>query len=306
VIDASSTYFGQARLLFRVLPLISQEQALVLKGGTAINMFVRDMPRLSVDADLIFMPLLSRQESLRAISDALGRIEANIKARIPGSTIRRHQLGREPYCVKLTIINTGVQVTAETAPVLRGTVFPPTVMSPSLHTQEMLGFAEMTIASLPDLYGGKICAALDRQHPRDLFDIKILFENEGITDDIRKAFVVYLAGHDRPMSELLAPRLIDIRSEFDGEFQGMTDREVTYDELLSVRERLISTIAAELTNEERHFLVSMKTGEPQWDLLGIEGIDRLPALQWKLTNIHKMDNSKHLARVNRLKEILQL
>jgi len=306
MIQTTAIYYRQAALLFRVLPFIAAEPDFALKGGTAINMFVRNMPRLSVDADLVFLPIAPRHESLTLISESLERIAASIEARLPESTIRRHQLGRQPFIIKLYIIQSGVQVSAEVNPVLRGTVFSPSVMLPAQHTQEKFGFVSMNIASTPDLYGGKICAALDRQHPRDLFDIKIVFENEGITADIRKAFVVYLAGHDRPMSELLAPSLIDMQNTFDAEFQGMTDHQVTYEELVNVRERLISTITSELTTEERQFLLSLKAGEPQWSLLGIKGIDKLPALQWKLANIRKMPAAKHAQALAKLKEVLDI
>jgi hypothetical protein len=160
--------------------------------------------------------------------------------------------------------------------------------------------------SIPDLYGGKICAALDRQHPRDLFDIKVLFEHEGITDEIRKAFVVYCACHDRPMHELLSPKRLDIRPVFDKEFAGMTDRPVTCNELEEVRERLVREIGAGLMSAQRKFFVSMKQGEPQWDLLGLPGIERLPALQWKIANIRKMDKSKRVAMEKKLRAVLGL
>ena len=72
------------------------------------------------------------------------------------------------------------------------------------------------------MYGGKLVAAMDRQHPRDLFDILQLFTHEGITAGIRRAFVVYLAGHNRPVHEVLSPSLRDIRYEYEQNFMGMT------------------------------------------------------------------------------------
>jgi hypothetical protein len=97
-----------------------------------------------------------------------------------------------------------------------------------------------------------------------------------------------------------------MRSVFDNEFQGMTDLPVHYEELMNVREQLVSTIVKELTTQERQFLVSMKQGEPQWGLLGLNGIDRLPALQWKLINIRKMSKNKKESSIAKLKEVLEL
>src|SRR5260370_18206595 len=95
------TYRKQVALLVRTLPLIAEEACFALKGGTAINLFIRDMPRLSVDIDLTYVPLQPYDTSLAAIDAAMGRIAARIKSGIPGSTIaegqkraRTHLLGR--------------------------------------------------------------------------------------------------------------------------------------------------------------------------------------------------------------------
>ena len=78
------------------------------------------------------------------------------------------------------------------------------------------------MASLEDIYGGKLVAALDRQHPRDLFDVMQLYANEGITPAIRRAFVVYIASHNRPPHEVLSPILRDITQDYERTFVGMT------------------------------------------------------------------------------------
>ena len=158
--------------------------------------------------------------------------------------------------------------------------------------------------SVADLYGGKLCAALDRQHPRDLFDVMVLLRNEGLTDDIRKAFVVYLASHDRPMNELLDPVRKDVRQIYESEFAGMTVDEVEYKDLVDAREQLISALGQQLASEEKAFLISVKEGNPVWNLLGIAGIDKLPAIQWKLLNIRKLNKDKHAEALTRLKKKL--
>jgi hypothetical protein len=166
--------------------------------------------------------------------------------------------------------------------------------------------ATANILSVADLYGGKLCAALDRQHPRDLFDVKILMENEGITDEIRTAFVIYLSSNSRPMSELLVPNLKDFRQVFEQEFAGMTDAEVGYEELVAVRERLVETIRNTMTEGEKQFLVSIKQGQPHWDLIPVTGIEHLPAIQWKLVNIRKMDKMKQIESLTKLEAALGL
>ena len=136
----------------------------------------------------------------------------------------------------------------------------------------------ITVISFAELYGGKIVAALDRQHPRDLFDIKLLQDHEGITDEIRRSFVVYLAGHDRPMHEVLSPRLQDMNTVFFNELEGLTTESILYKDLEKARSQLITTLHDTLTDNERLFLMSIKRGEPQLDLIPIHGIEHLPAL----------------------------
>jgi|TARA_B100000959_G_C14595695_1_gene465981 hypothetical protein len=131
-------------------------------------------------------------------------------------------------------------------------------------------------------------------------------ENEGITDEIRTAFVLYLASHDRPMSELLDPNLKEFRPVFEREFAGMAAEEVEYDELVAIRDRLIDTIKNTMTENERKFLLSIKQGQPNWDLIPVEGIDLLPAIQWKLINIRKMDKKKQMESLQKLQAALGL
>ena len=147
---------------------------------------------------------------------------------------------------------------------------------------------------------------LDRQHPRDLFDVKLLLDNEGITDKIRKAFIIYLASHDRPMHELLAPKPKNIRKIYENEFAGMTVDAVSYEDLLIARETGVETLGKELTSGEREFLVSLKAGQPKWNSIGLKGVENLPAIQWKLTNVRKMSATKQSELMEKLKRVLEL
>jgi hypothetical protein len=139
-----------------------------------------------------------------------------------------------------------------------------------------------------EIYASKLVAALDRQHPRDLFDVLGLFEDGGITPRMRRAFVVYLAGHNRPMHELLPPNRKALQPAFENEFVGMTRDPVTLESLETVRERLITELPQSFDDKERRFLLSMKSLQPDWSLLELPDIERLPALQWKLRNLEKL------------------
>lgn len=195
-------YTTQVRLLVRALPLIAEESAFALKGGTAINLFHRDMPRLSVDADLVYLPKKARQESLAEMRMALERIMQRAERRIPGASIR---ISQQPEELRLLLQQGTATVKVETSPVIRGTVHPPVIGRIRPSVEEEFGFAEMATVTFEDLYAGKLVAALDRQHPRDLYDVKLLLDNEGISNELFRTFLVYVASSSRPPHELLAP-----------------------------------------------------------------------------------------------------
>jgi len=165
-------------------------------------------------------------------------------------------------------------------------------------------FVSARTLSLADIYGGKLCAALDRQHPRDLYDVHLLMANEGLTPQVRRAFVVYLASHDRPMHELLAPQFKDISKVYAGEFVGMAHEEVPLEALRETRQRLVLQIREGLDPDEKRFLISIKRGEPEWDALGIPHLRDLPALQWKLQNTRRIEEGKRESALEKLQKAL--
>jgi predicted nucleotidyltransferase component of viral defense system len=293
-------YRRQVGLLIRTLPLVAREQCFALKGGTAINLFMRDMPRLSADIDLTYLLVQDRAESLGAIDAAMKRIAAQIKAGIRGAGITEG--GAEGTVTKLMVRADGVQIKIEVTPVLRGCVYESEVRIVSEAVEDAFGFAEIQVVSFADLYAGKIVAALDRQHPRDHFDVRDLLANEGINDALRKAFIVYLLSHDRPMSEVLAPTRKDISQEFMRGFEGMTDEPVTIDELIAAREDLISDIVGKMPSTHRRFLLSFEQGQPEWSLLGLPTAAELPAVRWRQLNLNKLSVEKRAALVARLEE----
>lgn len=298
-----SQFFKHAELVLRILPIVNRESVFALKGGTAINFFVRDLPRLSVDIDLVYLPIKERSESLQEISKSLLSIEQNILKLIPGTRSKRKVSSGST--VGLIINTEGANVKIEPNTVIRGTVYKPVEYNLCPKGKELFELSvKVRALVMEELYAGKICAALDRQHPRDFYDIKLLFENEGITEQTRKAFIVYLISHNRPIAELLNPNFLDIAKIYKQEFTGMTDEQVSLEELSGIRERLVFEINKSLTDTEREFLISFKSLEPKWDLLGIPDVEILPAVNWKLLNLKKMESAKREEAISNLKKIL--
>lgn len=297
----NNIYLKQAEFLLRVLPHINYEKAFALKGGTALNFFWRDFPRLSVDIDLCYTKIQDRELTLIEINDAFRRIEERLQRAFNDIKIQRKKMEGKIIGLILDWNNAIVKIEANT--IIRETIFP--VVNKKLCTKAENTFelsTSVNTVSFEDLYGGKICAALDRQHPRDFFDVKLLLENEGITPGIIKAFVFYLISHDRPMIEILNPGLQDISQTFINEFKGMTSDEINLDELVNVRNNLIQIIKASLTEEQKKFILSFKNRNPNWELSGIDGIENYPSVRWKLINLERMSNEKHAEAYNKLRE----
>ena len=301
---ADERYRQQVTLLVRTIPAIAAEDCFALKGGTAINLFIRDMPRLSVDIDLAFLPVAPRQESLAAIEEALLRIKNRLETSVAGLRVAESRAQGDGPLMRLVAQQGRAQIKIEVTPVLRGCVFAPELCKVSPSVEEQFGFAEMRVVSFADLYAGKIVAALDRQHPRDLFDVRDLLANEGISDDLRRAFIVYLISHDRPISEVLNARRKDITVEFAENFEGMTTGPVTLDELLEAREALIAAIVGNMPEAHRDFLVGFKQGAPDWSLLGMQEAANLPAVRWKQLNLDKLSVNTRDKMVRQLETIL--
>jgi len=280
-------YLDTARLMIQAAPLVFAGDVFALKGGTAINLFIRDMPRLSVDLDLVFPDYtLSREQALNRIATALRESTERLKSR--GFQTRAVQ-AQEASETKLLVRRDGIEIKIEVNFVLRGTLHPVRTASLTEKAREtLLADLELPVVSLEDVYGGKLVAALDRQHPRDLFDVMQLFAHEGITDGIRRAFVVYLACHHRPVHEVLFPALHDIRQEYARTFQGMTSAPVALAALIETRERLIREIHERLDGNERQFLISLVQNKPEWGLLGFRHLEELPGMRWKVKNLTQL------------------
>ena len=205
--------------------------------------------------------------------------------------------------LRLIVSQNNVQVKIELSPVLRGVVMPCEIKKVRAKVEEEFGFAEMKVASFEDTYAGKICAALDRQHPRDLYDVHELLKNEGISEQLRKVFIVYLISHSRPIHELLSPKIKPIRTIYNMEFEGMTFQEILVKDLEATRLNLINILPQQFTLDEVNFLITFLESKPDWSLLKLNNIENLPAVQWKQINIKIMSAEKTLKEIALLKNL---
>ena len=295
----------QVDLLIRLLPLVAEEECFALKGGTAINLFVRDLPRLSVDIDLVYLPIEGREQSLQGIDTAMRRIAARASS-VPGQLrqVGFGMLQAEKVATKLFVRDGRTQVKVETTPVMRGCVYKPEIRHLSHSIAGRLGFATAKVASFADLYAGKVVAALDRQHPRDLFDVHHLLSSEGIDDSLRTAFVVYLLSHGRPLHALLAPRPRDLTSEYERGLARFVNVPVTVAELEETRDELVADVVGRMPEQHKQFLLSFEKGEPEWSLLDVQHTKDLPAVRWRALKMSRLDLQRRESLVSQLETTL--
>jgi len=296
---------GQTRLLLDVLGIVMQNQSYALKGGTAINFFQTNLPRLSVDIDLAYTKINSREEFLAENEQFHQELSAEIRQ--SNGLLTQIKRTNDGIAKQITVASKDSGIKIETNLVLRGSVYPPIIVESceQIKIKYSTQLAVQTL-SFEDLYAGKFCAALDRQHPRDLFDVMIFFQNHKITEKLKTAFLVYLMSGNRPISEMINPNRLDQRRAFSNEFIGMIDYDISYEQLEEARELLINSLDTAMSHEDRQFLMSFKNGTPNWQHLNLEHLQNLPAVKWKLHNIGKMSEAKRNDCLVELKNTLGL
>jgi len=296
-------YKKQVALLIRIMPSVYRIQDFAVHGGTAINLFIKNMPRYSVDIDITYIPVLGREESLREINSHLVKLKQMIEKTIPDIKITH-----KPNVWKLLCIKDGATVKIEVNGTKRG-IFG-SVEDKSLCTKAKEEFkmdCKARIVSFTQLYGGKISAALSRQHPRDLFDCKYMPIDS--LNQAKEGLVFCLLGSDKPILESLQPNPIDQQDALQGQFEGMTDIPFLYKDYEMTRKELIEMVNRIFTKEDREFLISFEQGVPEWNKCCAGDLSRYPSIKWKLQNIMKLKDTnpeKHNTGMENLRKYLHL
>jgi len=294
------TYKNQIVLLIDILLEIVKEDNLALHGGTAINLFHLNMPRLSVDIDLTFVPFSdSRSVDLNKIRQSLDSVKNRLKATFPN--IRFEDEKRSEEELKLLCIKDNTSVKVEVNQINRGLIADScTKILCSRAEEEFNRFCEIRTVSVGQLWGGKLNAALERQHPRDIFDVKNLLQGIGFTEEIKQGFLFFLLCGKRPIDEILNPNFINQRVIFDSQFSGMTYQEFTYQEFEKIREDFVLLVNNSLTEREKYFLLSFVEGNPNWKDFDYS---RYPAIKWKQININKLKENNLIKFKESVKKI---
>ena len=292
------------RQLLDIAPVVFATPHFAIKGGTALNLFLHDLPRLSVDIDVVFTNhSLDREAALQAIAAELSAISQKLEAMGYEVRQRRNSASNES---KLMVVGPLAEVKVEVNEVFRGTLLPlqQRPISPATE-KEFAQAVTLPLLATAELYGSKLVAAMDRQHPRDLFDVLVLYNTIGLTPEIVDCFVAYLAGHNRPVHEVLAPRLQPLEATFANQFNGMSRDEVNLETLEQVRARLVQELPRSLTHQHRDFLRSLVKNQPLWDCMPFPHLQELPAIRWKLQNLANLRGQKLVEQIERLEACFQ-
>ena len=292
-------YLDKVDTLLHIIPLITEEECFAIHGGTAINLFVNNLTRLSVDIDITYLPL--EDSSIQHINEALLRIAAQVRSVLKGA----HIIPRLDIC-KLTCEYRGRQIKLEVNQTKRGVVGGEVLTMPLCEkAQELFDiYTEARIVPLTLLFGGKIAAALSRQHPRDLFDVQHMSLPIA---DAKLGFLFNVLSSDRPIHETFAPSLINQQQAMQNQFEGMSDILFTYTDFEQTRAILIDDVKAMLTENEKKFLISFELGTPDWTLFDHPELADYPSIQWKLLNLNKLKQANPIKlqeEADKLKAIL--
>ena len=277
-------YKNQVKLLIDVLPYIAKEECFALKGGTAINLFYNNLSRLSVDIDLTYIGFESRDIASANINNALKRIADDLNAKGYIANVQGNDIEKKIICS-----NQHAKIKIEPNYIIRGYIEKPKTLEVCENVEDEFGYVQIQVVSKKELYGEKICAALDRQHPRDLFDIKELIERDGINEELVKGFIAMLLSHDKPLHETLNPNIKNQTEIFEKQFQGMTNKNFSYVEHEQTLNNLINIIKEKIFPYKQHLLdfVSLKGDLGNFK---INNLEKLPAIKWKIKNLQKLQS----------------
>lgn len=298
-------YRRQVALLIKIMPLVFRIKDFAVHGGTAINLFCRNLNRLSVDIDLTYIPIADRKASLDAINTHLVELKGMIEKSIPGIRVVH-----KPDVWKLQCSKEGTTIKIEVNGTKRGILGETQRVQLCEKAKAEFGMGTTCFANIvswSQLYGGKIAAALSRQHPRDLFDCRNITPNE--FNEVKDGFFLCLLGSDKPIVESLEPNPIDQAEALESQFTGMTDEPFTYEDYEASRMNLVKVVNDSLNDADKEFLISFEKGTPDWEKCCAGNLSRYPAVMWKLRNIEVLKSKnpdKHLDGVNKLRHHLGL
>ncbi len=295
--NINNEYLKQAKLLMRMIPELFKHEIFALKGGTALNFFYRDLPRLSVDIDLTYLKINNRESAFLEIGAELEYFQKQI-SKIPGLKVQFSQSKGNPIG-KLIVLSEETRIKIEPSPIIRGNILPVIRKGLSRKAQDTFELnVEATCLDEREIISSKMVAALDRQHPRDLFDVMSIVSEDGISMEMISLFLIFALQSPRPLNEIISPHRKELGQIYNDHFRGMTFESIDLEILIKTRASLISMIKRAITQAHIDFLISYYELKPNWDLLTDKRIESLPGIKWKLVNLTKISPAKRRKEID--------
>jgi predicted nucleotidyltransferase component of viral defense system len=300
----SETFLKPSKLMVECLSVLKDDGIFALKGGTAINYFYHGMPRLSVDIDLSYIKINTRAEALEEMKEGLEIYKNDLDNKgfhteFKGSVNEGNG--------KIFVSSNGVNIKIEPNYILRGTIYPTQMLRMVDEATKVFDItSKVRTLDYREIFAGKMAAFLDRQNPRDIFDMGEFRKAGHHIEEIMDAVVIYIAQDDGMISHILDPILQDKETEFNNHFKGMTIEPVEYGRLVEIRKEILDEFHKSLKKEHGEFLVSIMENKPQWGLLPFQGIEELSGIKWKMQNIPKMKEESRLKEVEDLRNFFHL
>ena len=300
----TNIYERRATVAMRLLPYVAPATMFVLKGGTAINMFIRNMERLSVDIDLSLLSRVGWPQAYEDIQGGLMQIAKHIKDNVKGVKVDFVPMRKKEWITQLNVTADGVTIKIEAAQGMPGCVHAPTLLGTQPKVSERFGYTEMQTASFEDVYAEKIVAALSRSTGRDLFDMMKLFENEGVSDSVKSTFIVHLLADKKLVPQVITPKTDDITATFHKKFKGMTDYDVDIKDIERARDRTHTEMVVNMAEAHKQTILDYYSLKPDWSKIGLPQAAEMPAIQRRLDYLKTLTPEDRAAHIKEIKAVL--
>ena len=277
---------------------------LVLKGGTAVNLFYLDLVRLSVDIDLNYIGQLDREgmlqerpEIVKAVDQISLALGYKVQRGVDGHALVEWYLAYQDHTGRFD------QIQVEINFLMRACALAPKPRQAVSIGDEAA--CEFSVLAIEELFGGKTKAMIDRQHPRDLYDL-FRFRKTGLAHDsdlLRKLAVLFSSTMDRDLRTYTMERFAKID---DAAIKRLlypllkAEDRPTGSEMFAVAKPILERVLDH--SLENSFLEAMAAGKYQPELLFpkqpdiVDRIRRHPALLWKAENVRQYLSGRKLSK----------
>ncbi len=293
-----------------------------LKGGTALNLYGLNMPRLSLDVDLVFLPEVKAEEASWLQGEALFQFQKLIEQRLPDAEVMS-RLDSAQNINALVVRLRRIETAVELVPTTRGHLYP-------LEKKNLCALGRIywhhplpaQLVSWAEVCAGKFMARLERQKARDLMDCDNILKLGPIDDQIRLAFLVEILGRGMPTVRMNSQNLVETiwfplspADLWTGEprpvdrvdwssLTRLVAKPMLRSELDSVQDVLRQELLVKMPAYHKDFLLMWVRGTPHWSLLDYPRLEDRPILQYHASLVAEQSVADRIVLADQLAEAM--